>query len=86
MAKRTTIDLPAAASGLGAAKGAGFDTDNIIRAGVDVVTRHGDANDLVAQVIEEGGDVVENFSKDPAGTMMNVAVGALVPVGMAKVL
>lgn len=86
MAKRTTIDLPAAASAIGAAKGAGFDVDNIIDQGVKVVTGDGDANAIVGQIMEEGGDVVRNFSKDPAGTSMNVAVGALVPQGISKVL
>jgi hypothetical protein len=86
MAKRTTINLPVVASAFGAAKGAGFDTDNIVDQAVNVVTADGDANLIVAQVMEEGGDVVRNFSKDPTGTSINVMVGALVPIGTAKVL
>ena len=86
MAKRTTIDLPAAASVLGAAQGAGFDTQNIVHAAADVVIRGGSANAVVAQVLSEGEDVVDNFTQDPLGTSMDVAIGAMVPIGMAKVL
>lgn len=84
MAKRTSLNLPLAASGIGAAKGAGFDVDNIIEAGVDVVMQKKEANEIVGQVMEEGADVVRNFSRDPLGTQINVAVGAAVPLGLAK--
>lgn len=84
MAKRTTFSMPLAGSALGAAKGAGFDVDNIAVKAVDVVTGDASANEIVGQVMEEGKDVIQNFTRDPLGTQINVAVGAAVPLGLSK--
>jgi len=78
-----TIDMPAFAVMLGAAKGAGFDTDKIMAEIIQVFTG-GSAADIPAQLITEISDVVNNYSKDPAGTAINTAVGAAVPMVLLK--
>ena len=83
IAKGTTINLPYLASALGAAKGAGFDTDKIL-AQIVAVFLGGSAAQIPAQLIQELADIITNFSKDPAGTMIDTALGAVIPLGMAK--
>lgn len=78
-----TIDMPAFAIMLGAAKGAGFDTENILEQIVKVFLG-GSAAEIPAQLITEISDVVTNYSKDPAGTAINTAVGAAVPMILLK--
>ena len=72
------------ASGIGLAEGAGFDVDNIIEQGIGVIVDGQPASAIPAQILAEGADVVRNFKKDPFGTSVNMAAGAIIPEAMGR--
>lgn len=80
----TTVNLPAFASALGAAKGAGIDVDKIAMTIVEVFLGQKSTADVPAQIMREIADVWVNFGKDPLGTSFDVAIGASIPLVMFK--
>lgn len=79
-----TIHLPLIASGIGAAEGIGFNAENIISAGIDVAFNKADPNLIIAQTLDEGKDVVVNFARNPAQTMVGAGIGAITPLALSK--
>ena len=80
----TTVNLPAFASALGAAKGAGFDVDQIAIEISQVFLGTKSTKDIPAEIMQQIADVWVNFGADPLGTSIDVAIGASIPLVMFK--